>query len=56
MLKRLLRDERGEDLIEYGLLAGLISISLIVVLGLVGDALFDVFDAIKTALIDVLPL
>ena len=56
MLKRLLRDERGEDLIEYGLLAGLISITLIVVLGFVGDALYSVFDAIRSALEDVLPL
>ena len=56
MLKRLLKDERGEDLIEYGLLAGLISIALILILGEVGTALYDVFDAIKSALIGVLPL
>ena len=56
MLKRFLKDERGQDLIEYGLLAGLIAIALILVLGQVGDALVDVFSAILSALENILPL
>jgi pilus assembly protein Flp/PilA len=56
MLKRFLKDERGEDLIEYGLLAGLIAIALILVLGDVGSALIDVFQAIVDALTGLLPL
>jgi len=34
--RALLRDERGQDLTEYGLLAGLIAIACIVVVGDLG--------------------
>lgn len=46
MLKRLLRDERGEDLIEYALLVAFIAIVLIVTLDLVGPAIAAVFTKI----------
>ena len=56
MLKTLLirfkKDESGATAIEYGLIAALISIVVIVALGAVGDQLNLVFEAIERALTD----
>ncbi|MFO8023035.1 MAG: Flp family type IVb pilin [Perlabentimonas sp.] len=49
-MKRLFREEEGVTLIEYGLIAALIAIAVIVTLGLVGDALDELFQRIQTAL------
>jgi pilus assembly protein Flp/PilA len=43
-------DEEGATAIEYGLLASLISVAIIVPLGLVRDDLVRIFGAIATAL------
>lgn len=51
MLKKLffkrLRDERGATAIEYGLIAALISIAILVSLGPVGNALKNIFNEIE---------
>jgi pilus assembly protein Flp/PilA len=49
-IARFIRDEEGTTAIEYGLIAALVSIVIIVVLGSVGSSLNDVFTAIDTAL------
>lgn len=45
-----IRDESGATAIEYGLIAGLISLVIIVSLGLVGDELSAAFTKISTSL------
>ena len=50
LLKRLFREEEGVTLIEYGLIAALIAIAVIVVLGNVGDALNNIFESVRSAL------
>jgi pilus assembly protein Flp/PilA len=50
LIKRFADDESGATAIEYGLIAGLISIVVIATLGPVGEALTDVFGAISGAL------
>lgn len=53
MLKRLLnlfRDEEGQDMIEYALLASMIAIVVIAVLLLLGPKLVAVFQTIANAL------
>src|SRR3990167_10777660 len=44
------RDEEGATAIEYGLIAGLISVAILVVVGDVGDNLKLIFQSIATAL------
>ena len=53
-LKRFIRDEDGVTAIEYGLIAALISIVIIVAVTLVGTNLDLVFDRIGTALTNAL--
>lgn len=50
LISRLLKDESGATAIEYGLIAGLISVVLITVMGTVGTGLTTRFNAIGTAL------
>lgn len=50
MLKKLIRDEGGQDIIEYGLLAFFISIAAIATIKLIGPLLVDIYVAIKEAL------
>lgn len=47
LFKRLWRDEGGATAIEYGLIAGLMAAILVAVLGMFGDKLKDLFDAIS---------
>ena len=46
MLRRLLKDEDGQSLVEYGLILGLISVGLIAVLGSMNKELQRIFDVI----------
>jgi pilus assembly protein Flp/PilA len=48
LLKSLVRDEQGQDLIEYGLLAGFISIIAIAAITSVGNSLNTVFTKVAT--------
>ncbi len=43
MLKRFLKNEDGATAIEYGLIAALIGVAIIVAVGSVGDSLNDTF-------------
>lgn len=47
---KFIRDEEGATAIEYGLIAGLISVGLLVALTDIGGALQEIFGAIATSL------
>ena len=49
MIKQLLQDESGATAIEYGLIAGLISVAIIVALTAVGSSLDSLFSQISDA-------
>lgn len=48
-----LRDERGQDLIEYGLLAALISTALVAAVLTLGDAVGNLWTQISDVMTDV---
>jgi pilus assembly protein Flp/PilA len=48
--KTLWNDDEGATAIEYGLLAALISVAIIVAVVAVGDQLFATFDTVNTEL------
>jgi Flp pilus assembly pilin Flp len=50
VLGRFVRNEEGQDLIEYSLLAALIAVGSIAVLNLVSDEIDNIFNRIITAL------
>ena len=50
VVARFIREEEGQDLIEYSLLAALIAVGSIAVLGLVSDEIDNIFNRIITAL------
>lgn len=50
MFKQLLREESGATAIEYGLIAGLIAVAIIVALTTLGGNLSALFDTIATSL------
>jgi Flp pilus assembly pilin Flp len=49
-LRNLFRDERGQDMIEYGLLGSLISVAALVVIKLIGPLIVPLYEAIEAAL------
>ena len=51
-INKLLRDEAGATAIEYGLIAALIAVALIVALGSLGTALSTTFMAVSSELND----
>ena len=51
-LKRFIKDESGATAIEYGLIAALIAVGIIVAAGILGDNLSTLFTDIGTALGD----
>lgn len=46
-IQKFLRDEEGATAIEYGLIAGLIAVAIIVVLGTTGTNLKSIFTTIS---------
>lgn len=44
---RSLKDERGQDLLEYALLGGLIAVAILAAIGIFTGALEDMFTGIK---------
>lgn len=48
MLMNFIRDESGATAIEYGLIAGLVSVAIIIALGTLGDNLSTLFSNIAT--------
>ena len=51
MLKRLLQDDQGQDLIEYGVLAAFVSIVALATIKLIGPLVAQLYEVVK----DVLP-
>lgn len=49
-MQSLVRDEEGASAVEYGLILGLIAVAIIVVLGLMGTQLNDLFTDVKDSL------
>jgi pilus assembly protein Flp/PilA len=49
-ITRFLRDEEGATAIEYGIIAGLISVAIVTILGSIGGQLNGVFKTISDAL------
>jgi len=49
-IRQLVRDDRGADLIEYALLAGLISLAAVATLTTVGTSITGLFGKIKDKL------
>lgn len=47
-ITRFLRDEEGATAIEYGIIAGLISVAIVTILSTLGDGLKDIFTTIST--------
>jgi pilus assembly protein Flp/PilA len=50
IIKRFFHDESGATAIEYGLLAALIAVAIIVMVTNVGTSLQDVFEEVDTSL------
>ena len=50
MLNRLFRDEKGQDMVEYALLASFISIVAIATLRLIGPLVNGIYQDIQAAL------
>lgn len=47
---RFVKNESGATAIEYGLIAGAISIVIIAAVAVIGDQLFEVFDGLAVSL------
>jgi pilus assembly protein Flp/PilA len=50
MITRFVKDDAGQDLIEYALLAAFIALACVVAMGLVGTGVNDLFTSIKDKL------
>ena len=50
MLKRLFKEEKGQDMVEYALLAALIAVVAITILTTLGGKIVAVFTTISDAL------
>jgi pilus assembly protein Flp/PilA len=50
LMTRIRRDDEGATAIEYGLLAALIAVAIIVAVRLVGDQLVTTFETVETEL------
>lgn len=49
-LLKIVKDERGQTMSEYGLLIALIAVVCLVVLGVLGTSIRDKFTAVKDAI------
>jgi len=52
LIARFVRDEQGQDLIEYALLAGFISLAVVTAVTTVGTSLDSLYDAVDTKVKD----
>jgi pilus assembly protein Flp/PilA len=48
LLKRFVRDDSGQDLIEYGLLIGIITAGAVTAIGLIGPKVKGYFTTLQT--------
>ena len=51
LIARFVRDEQGQDLIEYALLAGFISLAVVTAVTSVGTALSGLYDGVEDEVI-----
>jgi len=49
-LKRVLKDENGQDVVEYGLLASFISIAALLTIKAIGPLVNGLYEKVKAAL------
>lgn len=49
-IKRFVKDQRGVTAIEYGLIAGLIAVAILLSVGNIGTQLAATFDRVATAI------
>ena len=54
-ITRFLRDEEGATAIEYGIIAGLISVAIVTILGTLGTNLNSIFKTISDEVANALP-
>ena len=54
-MRSFVRDDEGQDLIEYALLVGLVSLVAVAALTLTGTKVNDIFTAINTQLTKAIP-
>lgn len=52
VIRDLMSDEAGATAIEYGLIAGLVSVAAITAMSALGDSLNEMFNAVSEALDD----
>ncbi|MDB5098167.1 MAG: Flp/Fap pilin component [Cyanobacteria bacterium RYN_339] len=50
MLRRLMLEEDGQSLVEYGLILGIVSVALITVLGVMKANLYNIFTSVSKSL------
>ena len=50
LIARFVREDAGQDLIEYGLLLGIITVGAITAIGLIGPKVKGYFENLNTAL------
>jgi pilus assembly protein Flp/PilA len=50
LLRRFVREDEGQDLIEYGLLIGIITVACIAAIGVIGPIVAGYFEALQAAL------
>jgi pilus assembly protein Flp/PilA len=50
LLKRIVRDQEGQDMVEYALLLGLISIVAVAALIIAGQEILSIWNAVVAAL------
>jgi pilus assembly protein Flp/PilA len=50
LLARFVREEEGQDLIEYGLLAGLITTAVVAAITAIGTRVLQLFTNLQTAI------
>jgi len=55
IVRSFVREQAAQDLIEYALLVGLVSLVAVVALGLTGTSVNDIFNAIHTQLAKAVP-
>jgi len=49
-LKKMLRDQSGQGMVEYGLIIALIAVVAVVAVGFLGDEITAIFNSIATSL------
>lgn len=49
-MKTLFTSKKGQGMVEYGLIIGLVAIAVITVLGLMSGSIGSLFDKVKTSL------